>query len=172
MDPRDTESKPLESPLSIGHQIPEVLDESNVWDRISNRNNKANLGVGQGQIPASDPLAGIEGQVPGSLTGIVSPEDIEDVIRRQKLVKEVLGLCDEVDSKILDVTSLLETQTKNFNFQVDISNDSPAKKAVRKIFKKNLNYIDKKMYLEAARRLAALQKQFIKDEISGEEEKE
>lgn len=94
---------------------------------------------------------------------------IEDAIRREKKVKTLLAKIDKVDEEINKLQETIAKQTKNFNFQVDISNNPPVRKAVKKIFKKPLKYIDKEMYLYAIKKLQQLQDERLDKELENQE---
>jgi len=94
---------------------------------------------------------------------------VEDAIRREKKVKALLDKFDKIDNKIDSIQATISKQTKDYNFQVDISNNPPAKKAVKKIFKKAVTYIDKDMYLYAIKRLQQLQDERLDKELDSQE---
>lgn len=94
------------------------------------------------------------------------PISVEDATQRQQKIKQLLKKFQQVDDKIDFLSEQIQKQTSKFDYSVDISNMPQVKKAVRKIFKKNLNYIDKNMYLEAVKRLQQSQEESITKEFS------
>mgnify|MGYP001569621547 CR=1 FL=1 len=93
---------------------------------------------------------------------------LEDAIRREKKIKVIKGKIDEVESSVEDMKNTISLHTKNFDYQVDISKDGNTKKAVRKVFKKSLSYINKDMYLYAVKRLQEIQMNKLDEEITKE----
>lgn len=91
---------------------------------------------------------------------------LEDALRRQKKVKEIKSKIAETDQAIVDIKRMIGSHTKNFDYQIDISNMPVVKKAVRKIFKKSLKYINKEMYLYAVDKMLELQEQRLDEEIA------
>lgn len=96
---------------------------------------------------------------------IQGPISFEDALAQQQKVKSLLNKFDQIDSTIDRVSNTLENQSKKFEFSIDISNMPQVKKAVKKIFKKNINHIDKEMYLYAIKRLNEIQESLVDKEF-------
>jgi len=67
------------------------------------------------------------------------------------------------NSLVASVTNKINKELADFEFEFDISDQPILKKAVKKIFKKNLNKINYEMYLRAKEELAKIHLDKIKE---------
>jgi hypothetical protein len=142
-------------------EIPEITDDGYVFDRIKRKT---------ATIPVKQPISRSSEQESSNteITGPrpegrpLSPEEAAAVQRRIRTLTDKAALIDALSA---NVTSNLKNQLEDFDYQVDISNNPIASKAVRKVFARGIKYIDKQMYLEAVERLNEIQQKKLKKEV-------
>lgn len=154
--------------MSIEKDLLSPIPESSDGNQITSRLQKKVVYTNKEVDPSSESTSG-EGLLSESANDLrnVLPAgtDIEDIIGRQRKVREVSSLCDKLDKEIDSILTTISSQIKDYDVQVDISKKPLLKKAVRKIFKKPYNYINKEMYLDAVKRMRELQDKLVEEAV-------
>lgn len=86
----------------------------------------------------------------------LSDAEIEKLKKQKLLIEEINDLHDSIENLAIEITSKLDTVTKDFSLVVPIDNDPVVQKAVKKIFGKPLKSITYEMYKEAKEKLTSL----------------
>mgnify|MGYP001609975633 CR=1 FL=1 len=85
-----------------------------------------------------------------------------DYIERKRRTHELIDSFRDAQLQLQEVQTSLGAKISKANRIVDVK-DAFTLKAIKKVFKKKLSYIDNDMYLEAKRQLVALQKESLKE---------
>lgn len=154
--------------MSIEKDLLSPIPESSDGNQITSRLQKKVVYTNREVDPSSESTSG-EGLLSESANdlrnALPAGTDIEDIISRQRKVREISSLCDKLDKEIDSILATISSQIKDYDVQVDISKKPLLKKAVRKIFKKPYNYINKEMYLDAVKRMRELQDKLVEEAV-------
>ena len=142
--------------------IPEATDEGFVFDRLASS-------LATNVVTTSAQKTGLAKEI-SNLTidkdkDSRLPTTRDEATLKQRRIRNLLEKGSIISSRVDSFTSKMLEKLKDYDMQVDISNNPMAKKAVKKIFKKNVKYISKAMYLEAVERFNAIQNKRVKDEV-------
>lgn len=153
------------------NDIPEITDDAFVFDRIK-LNQTVRETASKKIIPLSNKTDNSELDKAGSKFGFDSskrpegrPLTKEEAAIQQRRIRSFLKEADEIDTRCNQYLSDLKSHLKDFDLQIDISKNPIVKKAVKKIFKKGLTYINKDMYLAAVERFNEIQKSKLDKEL-------
>jgi hypothetical protein len=154
--------------LPVANEIPDITDDGYVFDRI--QRTIATLPVKTAITRSADTSDSSSVSV-STLGGVAGPRPegrpltAEEAAVVQRRIRALNASAIEIATEVDEVVASLKSQLKDYDYQVDISNKPVVKKAVKKLFRRSLKYIDKEMYLWAVERFNEIQKQKLKKEV-------